>query len=105
MAGIGICLVKKEELLALKKRVKRSFYLDLETHFHSQKLKKQFLFTPPVQLLYALNQALDEFFQEGHHLNEERLKELLGHTPFQVVVGLGLGIAIAVLFLWRFSSY
>ncbi len=52
-----------------------------------------------------LNQIIDEFFQEGHHLNEERLKELLGHTPFQVVVGLGLGIAIAVLFLWRFSSY
>jgi acid phosphatase family membrane protein YuiD len=52
-----------------------------------------------------LNQIIDEFFQEGHHLNEERLKELLGHTPFQVLVGLGLGIAIAALFLWRFSSY
>lgn len=44
-----------------------------------------------------LNQIIDEFFQEGHHLNGERLKELLGHTPFQVLVGLLLGIAIAAL--------
>lgn len=42
-----------------------------------------------------LNQIIDEFFKEDHHLNEDRLKELLGHTPFQVVVGLGLGVTIA----------
>jgi uncharacterized protein len=45
-----------------------------------------------------LNQLIDELFQEEHNLNEERLKELLGHTPFQVVVGLGLGISIAMVF-------
>lgn len=44
-----------------------------------------------------LNQILDELFHDGHTLNEERLKELLGHTPFQVLVGLALGIAITVL--------
>src|SRR4028119_331929 len=42
-----------------------------------------------------LNQIIDEFFEEDHNLNEARLKELLGHTPFQVLVGLGLGITIA----------
>jgi acid phosphatase family membrane protein YuiD len=42
-----------------------------------------------------LNQIIDEFFEEDHHFNEARLKELLGHTPFQVFVGLGLGIAIS----------
>jgi acid phosphatase family membrane protein YuiD len=42
-----------------------------------------------------LNQILDEMFQEGKQLNEERLKELLGHTPFQVLVGLTLGIGIS----------
>jgi uncharacterized protein len=47
-----------------------------------------------------LNQVIDELFQEEHNLNEERLKELLGHTPFQVVVGLALGIGISML-----SSY
>jgi uncharacterized protein len=45
-----------------------------------------------------LNQLIDELFQEEHNLNEERLKELLGHTPFQVLVGLGLGISIAMVF-------
>ncbi|MGH2415587.1 MAG: divergent PAP2 family protein [Microcystaceae cyanobacterium] len=49
-----------------------------------------------------LNQILDEIFQEGHQLNEERLKELLGHTPFQVLVGLTLGIAITFLSLPAF---
>ncbi len=45
-----------------------------------------------------LNQIVDELFQEKHNLNEERLKELLGHTPFQVLVGLSLGISIAMVF-------
>jgi acid phosphatase family membrane protein YuiD len=44
-----------------------------------------------------LNQILDEMFQEGKELNEERLKELLGHTPFQVLMGLALGISISLL--------
>jgi acid phosphatase family membrane protein YuiD len=48
-----------------------------------------------------LNQILDEFFQDGNQLNEERLKELLGHTPFQVLVGLALGIGISLLALSR----
>ena len=42
-----------------------------------------------------LNQLIDELFQEEHNFNEERLKELLGHTPVQVLVGLALGISIA----------
>lgn len=53
-----------------------------------------------------LNQLIDELFQEEHNLNEERLKELLGHTPFQVLVGLSLGISIAMVFstyVWQGS--
>ena len=46
-----------------------------------------------------LNQLIDELFQEKHNLNEERLKELLGHTPFQVFVGLALGIGISFMSL------
>lgn len=42
-----------------------------------------------------LNQIIDELFQEEHNLNGERLKELLGHTPVQVIVGLIMGIGIA----------
>ncbi len=43
-----------------------------------------------------LNQIIDEFFQkEGNEFNEDRLKELLGHTPVQVLAGSALGIAIS----------
>lgn len=43
-----------------------------------------------------LNQITEELLQDGHNFNEEKLKELLGHTPFQVLVGLMLGIAISM---------
>ena len=41
-----------------------------------------------------LNQIIDELFQENPEFNEDRLKELLGHTPFQVIMGLLLGVLI-----------
>ncbi len=44
-----------------------------------------------------LNQILDEVFA-GRPLSEQRVKELIGHTPMEVVVGALLGIAIA--WLW-----
>jgi hypothetical protein len=43
-----------------------------------------------------LNQMIDELFQEDHQFNEQKLKELLGHTPVQVIVGSILGVLIAV---------
>ncbi len=42
-----------------------------------------------------LNQIIDELFQEDHHLNQDRLKELLGHTPVQVIAGFCLGVAVS----------
>ena len=44
-----------------------------------------------------LNQIIDELFQEHPKFNEDRLKELLGHTPVQVIVGSSLGIVISCL--------
>ena len=44
-----------------------------------------------------INQIVDELFQEHKEISEDRLKELLGHTPKQVIVGCLLGIAIAAL--------
>ncbi len=41
-----------------------------------------------------LNQIIDELFQ-GHPISETHLRELIGHTPVQVVVGAFLGILIA----------
>lgn len=42
-----------------------------------------------------LNQIIDEFFQEDQQFNEDRLKELLGHTPVQVIAGSILGVLIS----------
>ncbi|NPV55754.1 MAG: divergent PAP2 family protein [Anaerolineae bacterium] len=48
-----------------------------------------------------INQLITEFFS-GHPISEEHLKEVLGHTPRQVVVGFLLGITIAIVtwLLW-----
>ncbi|MBA3921114.1 MAG: divergent PAP2 family protein [Nostocaceae cyanobacterium] len=45
----------------------------------------------------VLNQMIDELFSDKSEFNEDRLKELLGHTPVQVIVGLILGITISLL--------
>ncbi len=48
-----------------------------------------------MQQARILNQIIDELFQ-GHPISETRLRELLGHTPIEVVVGALLG----ALFAW-----
>ena len=42
----------------------------------------------------VLNQIVDEFFRDAE-FHEDRLKELLGHTPVQVIAGCVLGVAIS----------
>jgi acid phosphatase family membrane protein YuiD len=42
----------------------------------------------------VLNQIIGQVFENDHHLSEDPLKELLGHTPVQVVVGSILGICL-----------
>ena len=42
-----------------------------------------------------LNQMIDELFHEHPEFDGDRLKELLGHTPVQVIVGSALGITIS----------
>lgn len=47
-----------------------------------------------------LNQIITELFQ-GHPISEVKLRELLGHTPFEVIVGMILGISIAYWWMLR----
>ncbi|AFZ02441.1 divergent PAP2 family protein [Calothrix sp. PCC 6303] len=42
-----------------------------------------------------LNQMIDELFDEQPEFHQDRLKELLGHTPFQVIAGSVLGVAVS----------
>lgn len=44
-----------------------------------------------------LNEIVDEFYSKGA-VPERRLKELLGHTPVEVIAGAFLGILMAILF-------
>ncbi len=46
----------------------------------------------------TLNKIIDELFEEGE-LHQERLKELLGHTPIEVIAGATLGVVMAFLLL------
>ncbi len=45
----------------------------------------------------VLNKMIDEVYSSGQ-VSEERLMELLGHTPIEVFVGAALGCSIAILF-------
>lgn len=49
-----------------------------------------------------INQMIEDLMEEGKSFDDEKLIELLGHTPFQVFVGLALGISISLLTLPRF---
>jgi len=44
-----------------------------------------------------INQLLDDLTNKGFVFDEERLKELIGHTPIQVLAGAILGILIGTL--------
>ncbi len=44
-----------------------------------------------------LNKILDDIYWK-HRIKEDRLKELLGHTPIEVLAGTALGILIALFF-------
>lgn len=48
-----------------------------------------------------LNQIVDELFKE-HHLSEQKLAELLGHTRIEVFAGMltGVAVALALFRLW-----
>lgn len=43
-----------------------------------------------------LNQISQELSEKGH-VTEGRVKELLGHTPIEVLVGAAVGIVIALI--------
>lgn len=50
-----------------------------------------------------LNQIVDELFKE-HHLSENKLKELLGHTRLEVFFGMLTGIVSALALLRFFPA-
>lgn len=45
----------------------------------------------------ALNKIIDDIYHK-EKVKEERLKELIGHTPVEVFIGTALGILVAVVY-------
>lgn len=65
MAGLAFAICRKTALEAIKTQTKRSFYLDLYSQYAALEKTGQFSFTPPVSIVYALQQAIVEFDREG----------------------------------------
>ena len=45
----------------------------------------------------ALNRIIDDMIHEGKGIDEEKLKELIGHTPVQVFAGALLGVIVGII--------
>ena len=75
MAGLAFVICKKTELEHLKEIPNRSFYLSLYDQYNYMEKTGQMRFTPPVQTIYALRQAIDEYFDEGSLNRYNRYKE------------------------------
>ena len=46
-----------------------------------------------------LNELIENYFSD-HYINEKKLKELLGHTPVEVLAGSILGIVISIVYFY-----
>ena len=86
MAGISFVIARLANLKTTAP-IKRNFYFNLLANYEYLIKNKQFLFTPPVQTLYALRQAVTEFISEGaenrfkryssmYEIMKKRVKEL-----------------------------
>lgn len=75
MAGIAFVICKNDALEAIKGYRKRSFYLDLHSQYQYLETTGQTPFTIPVQVAYALQQAIREYFEEGGAERYQRYNE------------------------------
>jgi len=65
MPGISFVVADKSKLESLKSAKPRNYYLNLPAQYEHFAKTRQMRFTPPVQTLYALKQAIEELKAEG----------------------------------------
>lgn len=65
MPGVGFVIGNTTKITSLQDRKPRNYYLNLFQQHHYFAKTRQMRFTPPVQTLYALHQAIEELKQEG----------------------------------------
>lgn len=89
MAGLAFVIGKKSQIIAAKGK-SRSYYLDLYQQYQSLEETGQLPYTPPVQIVYALKQALCELITETvegrvarYHANYDLLTKGLSSLGFE----------------------
>jgi len=65
MAGVGFVIANKSDIERVKEIKPRNFYLNLYAQYENFIKSHQMRFTPPVQTLYSLKQAIIEAKEEG----------------------------------------
>jgi 2-aminoethylphosphonate-pyruvate transaminase len=78
MAGVGFVIVQTAHLEKTEHLKPRNFYLHLYAQYKYFSKTKQMRFTPPVQTLYALKQAIIETRLEGIQERYKRYSESWG---------------------------
>ena len=74
MPGVSFVIARKESLEKLKDINPRSYYASLYDQYKFFSKTRQMRFTPPVQVIYALKQAIIELKREGIEKRYERYK-------------------------------
>jgi len=75
MAGISFAIARNSALEEAAEFPSRSYYLDLCKQHSYMKRTGQMTFTAPVQIVYALQQAVKEYFEEGGERRRARYAE------------------------------
>ncbi len=65
MTGLSFIIGKKSVIEASAGYPKRSYYCNLYMQYEYAKAHGEMHFTPPVQVIYSVKQALAEYFEEG----------------------------------------
>lgn len=93
MTGLSFIIGKKSIIEASAGYPKRSYYCNLYMQYEYAKAHGEMHFTPPVQVIYSVRQALKEYFAEGEEAKWERhcrvygaIREGLTKLGFQIYV-------------------
>lgn len=65
MTGLSFVIGKRSMIEASQNYPKRSYYCNLYMQYAYAKAHGEMHFTPPVQVIYSVRQALKEYFEEG----------------------------------------
>ncbi len=76
MAGLSFVICNRESLYKTANYKRRNFYFNLFDNYTFFTKSKQMQFTPPVQIFYALRQAINEYFIETESGRAKRYEDM-----------------------------